>query len=297
LLQLVGDFMHEMVEEESTEQKLKEICTQVGEHLFLKKGIQLDTPDIDNDSKSDLQIVFSMGGAGTRLKHITGDKYSKHLIEVAGKPISRYVVDAWLQNGFSNFCMLVDDTHRGQSVQNEYKDGKDDGCAINYSVEHKMLGSGGAIKLAIDNGIITKSFINHYPDDIIINYPNFAHDFARVFTAAMASGYQCVILCTPGKRYQWGVVIDDGTGKVTDFVEKPFVEMDSNVGIYGMSAEAFPMIQQIEEDKAVKMERSVLKQIAQNGKMLKVLLPSEYWVPVNDEPNLNKFVEIIRQKH
>ena len=287
--------MHEMVNEGNTEQKLKETCVQVGEHLYVKPGSEINIAPLENEEKRDIQIVFSMGGGGTRLRHITEDKYSKHLIMVGGKPLSRHVVDIWLGSGFKNFCLLIDDTHRGKSVSDYYKDGGQLGAEIKYSVEHKRLGSGGAAKYAIDGNAITKSFINHYPDDMIVGYPAFAGDFAKVFIAAMRAGYQCVVACVPGKLYPYGVV-EDRDGKVSDFIEKPFIAKDSNTGIFGIGESAFPLIKQLESDKEVKLERTVLRQIAQNGKMFKVLLPTEYWIPVNDEPNLNKFIEIVKKK-
>lgn len=284
-----------MVNEGSTEQKLKETCVQVGEHLYVRPGSEINIAPLENEEKRNIQIVFSMGGGGIRLKHITKDKYSKHLILVGGKPLSRHVVDIWLTSGFKDFCILTDDTHRGKSVADYYKDGKQMGAEINYSIEHTRLSSGGAIRLGIERGVITKHFINHFPDDLIVNYPNFADDFAKVFLAAIKTGFQCVLVCAPGKLYPYGVV-EDKDGKVVDFVEKPFIAKDTNMGVFGLSEEAFPLLKQLEPDKAVKIERTVLKQLARDGKMFKVLLPTEYWIPVNDEPNLNKFIEIVKKK-
>ncbi len=116
-----------------------------------------------------------------------------------------------------------------------------------------------------------------------------------MFLAAVRAGYQCIILCVPGKLYPYGVVVDKD-GKVADFVEKPFIENDTNTGIFGMSEDTFHLIKQLEPDKSLKIERTVLKQIAQSGKMFKVLLPTEYWIPVNDEMNLNKLIEITGER-
>ena len=287
--------MHEMVDEENTEDMLAANCTKVGEHLYVRPGSEIVVAPISDAEKKNLQVVFSMGGSGTRLRHITQDRYSKHVIQVGGKPISKHVFDLWLNSGFKNFCFLIDDTHRGESVTEYYKNGEQLGAEIKYSVEHMKLASGGAIRKAIENSMITKSFISHYPDDMVINYPNFAEDVAKVFIAAMRAGYHCVIVCVPGKLYPYGVV-EDVDGKVVDFIEKPFIEKDSNTGVLALSADAFPLFMKLEANKPIKIERTVLKELAKNGKIFKVLLPTEYWIPVNDEPNLNKFVEIVKRK-
>jgi NDP-sugar pyrophosphorylase family protein len=287
--------MHELVDESETETQLAAMYAKVGEHLYMRPGVKLDVRPIGAADKEKLQIVFSMGGSGTRLRHITNDDYSKHLIDVGGKPISRHVIDLWLAAGFDEFCMLIDDTHRGASVADYYKDGSQLGARIHYSIEHGKLGSGGALKFALDGGVINRPFVNHYPDDIIIGYPNFAEDFAKVFVAAMKEGFACVMLCVPGKTYPYGVAEGDG-GRVTDFVEKPFISKDTNTGVFGLSEEAFGLMRAIEPGKEVKIERTALVQLAREGKMLKVLLPTEMWIPVNDEPNLEKLRETVGAK-
>lgn len=283
--------MHEMLNEGNTEKTLKKGCIQVGKHLYVKPGSEIDVTQISAEEKNNFQVVFSMGGSGSRLKHITEDKYSKHLIQINGKPISRHVVDLWTANGFTDVAILTDNTHRGKSVMDYYNsDGF--GAEINFSIEYKKLASGGAIRQAIANGVITKSFINHYPDDAIVNYPEFASDFANVVAAAFKEGFQSVVLCAPGKLYPFGVV-EDKNGRVSRFVEKPFISMDSNTGIFAIRKDAFPLILALEADTEIKIERTVLSQIAESGKMLKVLIPTEHWLPVNDENHLKRLSEII----
>lgn len=289
--------MHEMLEEENTEKILRQTHIQVGAHMYMKPEMAAKIKDFMQDEltpqeRESIRVVFSMGGSGTRVRHITEDKYSKHLIIVRDKPISRYVVDEWAREGFTQTAMLVDDTHRGKSITDYYKKGEELGIDINYSIEHTKLGSGGATRLAIQNKVIDRSFINHYPDDVIVNYPEFPSDFAKVFFAAMKAGFQCIILCVPGKLYPYGVVQDDGE-KVVDFMEKPFIEMDTNTGLYAISEKVFPAILKLEENKEIKIERSVFVDIAHAGKMLKVMLPTEYWIPVNDENNLKKLSEVL----
>jgi NDP-sugar pyrophosphorylase family protein len=180
-------------------------------------------------------------------------------------------------------------------VTDHYKNGKKIGAKIKYSIEPTKLGSAGAIKFAIENDVIKKSFINHYPDDMIVNYPNFPTDFVKVSLAAMKAGFECVVLCVPGKNYTFGVVEDDGK-KVVDFVEKPFIRKDTNTAIYALSDKTFPFFTDIEPNQDVKIERSVLEQLAAQGKVFKVLMPTEYWIPVNDDLNLNKFVGHVAKK-
>ncbi len=286
--------MHEMVKTDNTEEELKKSCVKIGEHLYAKK--QLKTDAVTDKELEDLQIVFLMGGKGTRLLHITQNNFSKHMIDVNGQPLSKYTFDLWKGQGFDEFFFLIDSTKMGDSIKEFYQDGSKIGAKINYSVEEKRVGSGGALKLAIDRGFIKRSFIVHHPDDMIVCYENFAKDFAKVFVAAVKAGYQAVLICVPGSLYPFGEVYDED-GEVKDFIEKPFIKKDSNAGIYGISSEAFGLLKKLDlSEDEMKIERTVFKELARAGKMFKVLLPTEYWVAVNDDPNLRKFEEIIKNK-
>lgn len=288
--------VHEMVDVKTTESRMKGVYFRIGEHLYAKTD-ELDVQPLTKDEKAEVQVVLMMGGSGTRMLHRTGGKISKHMIEVAGKPISKFTVDMWRGGGFNDFCFLLDSTDMSRSIRDFYDDSAEadgtDGIYRSYSIEPKKMGSGGAIKFAIENGTIRTSFINHFPDDQIVGYPNFAEDFARVFVAAMKAGYHAVVVCVPGTLYPYGEVIDKD-GKVVDFVEKPFVPKDSNTGVFALSAEAFHLIKELDASgDPVKIERTVLRTLARQGKVFKVLMPSEYWIPVNDEPNFRKFEMLI----
>ncbi|MBI1971707.1 MAG: hypothetical protein HYS53_00240 [Candidatus Aenigmarchaeota archaeon] len=287
--------VHELLREISNEEEMKKNLVQVGEHLYTKPGQGLKVED-HTPSATRLPVVFAMGGSGSRLVHVTRDSFSKHMIPVNWQPLSKYTFDAWRGLGFTEFRFLTDNTHRGNSISEYYGDGSKFGTKNTYSIETKKLGSGGAIKLALDNGIITQSFLWHQPDDMIVRYKNFPTDFANVFLSAVEQGFKIVILCTPGTLYPYGEVIDTG-GKVTEFVEKPFIAKDSSVGIWGMSGEAFGEVQSLENDKELRIESTVFKKMAKNGGMCKILMPNDYWIPVNDDPNLKKFEEIVKNHH
>lgn len=277
----------------STEEELKKSCVQVGEHLYIRLKGKLDFKSGSVEEVREFPIVFPMGGEGVRLLHITGGDLSKHMIEAGGQPLSKYSFDLWRERGFSNFCFLIDDSKRGKSIVRFYGDGKRFNTRNRYSIEHTQLGSGGAVKEAILKGLIENSFIMHYPDDAIVSYEDFPIDFFKVFKAAMQGGYQIVVVCVPGVVYPWGEVCDK-KGKVVDFIEKPFVKKDSYTGVCGIGSNVFPLIKNIDttEGKA-KIERILFPSVARNGKMFKILVPSEYWIPVNDAPSLRRFEQAV----
>jgi len=284
--------MHDTLNIEKTEEKLKRDYKKVGEHLYVHPSIEIETRDIPLNIE-DTQVVLLVGGMGTRLFHITKGKISKHMLLVGGQPLSKYVYDLWRKAGFKNFLFLIDNTEQNKGIMDFYGDGEQFGAKHIYSIEKKKMGSGGALKLALDSKLLTNTYFNHQPDDIIVNYPNFALDFFKICKAAEKKGYEIVILCAPGTIYPFGEVIDKN-GKVTDFIEKPFVWKDSHTGINFVTKNVFPFLQKLDVSKGeIKIERTVFKTVAQKGKMLKVLIPSEFWIAVNDENSLKKFESIV----
>ncbi|MBI3413289.1 MAG: hypothetical protein HY051_04370 [Candidatus Aenigmarchaeota archaeon] len=284
--------VHELLREISNEEGMKKNFAQVGEHLYVKPGQGLKIQD-HRASATRLPVVFAMGGSGSRLVHVTRDSFSKHMIPINWQPLSKYTFDAWRNLGFREFRFLIDNTHRGNSISEYYGDGPNFGTNNLYSVEPKKLGSGGAVKLALENKTIDGDFLWHQPDDMIVNYKNFPTDFANVFLSAVNQGFEIVILCTPGTLYPYGEVIDTD-GKVTEFVEKPFISKDSSVGIWGMSEKAFDEVRELGSDEEIRIESTVFKKAAEKGSMCKILIPNDYWIPVNDDPNLKKFEETVK---
>ena len=188
--------------------------------------------------------------------------------------------------------MLVDNSIGCNAIMKFFGSGGLWGTNIQYFIEHSKLGAGGALKEAILAGLIDRSFILHYPDDQLVDYPDFPTDFAKVAASAMQVGYQVVVLCVPGTLYQWGEIPDEN-GEVVDFVEKPFISKDSYTGICAVHESAFDLIKSLDSSQPVKLERTVFKELARSGQMFKVLVPAEYWIPVNDTPGLERFQQAV----
>lgn len=284
--------VHEMFDlAEPTEVALQKECARVGQHLYVRSHTGLNLGQVDSEALQDFPVVFAMGGDGSRLLHVTGGKSSKHLIEVRGKRLCQHAFDMWRTQGVSNFCMMIDDSPGGREIRQFFGDGELSGTKIEYFIEHSKLGAGGALKEAILAGLVDRSCILHYPDDQVVGYADFPSDFARAAISAMRAGYQVVVLCIPGTLYPWGEIPDE-CGEVVDFVEKPFINKDSYTGVCAVHQSAFDLIKALDAGQPVKLERTVFKELAKRGKMFKVLMPTEYWFPVNDAPGLQRFEQI-----
>ena len=100
-----------------------------------------------------MQIVILCGGKGTRLKEVT-KKTPKPMLLFNKKPFIERIINYLNNQGFNNFLLLCGYKH-GQIVEHFKK--RRLNYNINFSVEKKTLGTGGAIINA--KKLLEKNFI------------------------------------------------------------------------------------------------------------------------------------------
>ncbi len=82
------------------------------------------------------------GGAGTRLKEITGD-LPKPMVPICGKPILLHQVESLIRSDVKDIVMVV--SASSTVVQDFFGDGSKFGAKISYIVENQPLGTAGAL--------------------------------------------------------------------------------------------------------------------------------------------------------
>lgn len=94
-----------------------------------------------------MEAVLLAGGLGTRLHSVTGDKYPKCLAEVDGIPFLHYVLWNFRNQGVKRFILAI--SHLSDMVIDEINVHFAD-WDIAFSIEKEPLGTGGAIKQALE---------------------------------------------------------------------------------------------------------------------------------------------------
>ena len=87
------------------------------------------------------EVIILAGGRGTRLKSLTNDQ-PKPMLKVAGKPFLEILLDYLISQNIGKVILSVG-YHHDKIIQHfkyEYKS-----LNIQYSIEEKPLGTGGAI--------------------------------------------------------------------------------------------------------------------------------------------------------
>ena len=116
-----------------------------------------------------MQALILAGGRGTRLGDLT-HKTPKPMVDVGGKPFLEWLLELLLRHKICDFIFCVG--HLSEKIIKHFGNGEKWGCRIQYSVEGKLLGTGGAIKKA--SGLIRDSFFVFSGDNYLpLNYTAF----------------------------------------------------------------------------------------------------------------------------
>jgi len=94
-----------------------------------------------------LQAIILAGGLGTRIRGTISDDIPKPMAPVNGKPFLEYVLQNLSQNKMKQVVLSVGYKH--QSISNHFGS-RFEGIDIHYSIENEPLGTGGAIRLALN---------------------------------------------------------------------------------------------------------------------------------------------------
>jgi D-glycero-alpha-D-manno-heptose 1-phosphate guanylyltransferase len=92
-----------------------------------------------------MEAIILAGGMGTRLRGTVTD-LPKPMAPVNGKPFLYYVM-SWLKE-YNIEKIILSTGYRSESIS-DYFGGSFSGIPVEYVVEHKPLGTGGAIKFAL----------------------------------------------------------------------------------------------------------------------------------------------------
>ncbi len=112
-----------------------------------------------------MQCVILAGGLGTRMKPRT-DVCPKTLLEVNGHPFAWYQVQHLVKQGVNDIVYCIG--HMGDMVRDYWRERTPAGVTIRYVDEGAELrGTGGAIRLALDEGVLKEELLVIYGDSYL----------------------------------------------------------------------------------------------------------------------------------
>ncbi len=180
--------------------------------------------------------VILAAGLGSRLGKIT-KSIPKPLIKVKGVPVIERNIKVLSTLGVEE--IFINMHYKSELIREFIGEGDKHGIKINYSIEHELLGTAGALN----------NFKEKLVDDFFVvygdNYFDFNLDELRKVHFAKKAG--CTIgLYTREDSSESGVVFLDDKNRITGFIEKPGNSLKSaslvNTGIYICSPSIFDFI-------------------------------------------------------
>lgn len=217
-----------------------------------------------------MQVVILAGGLGKRLRSLVDDR-PKPMAEVNGRPFLAYVFEEFKKKGFRDFLLLVG--YLWEQIYAYFGYGETCGIDIKYSVEESLLGTGGAIRLAIPMLEETFILVN---GDTLVSFPG---------TGMIEYHYQknaeitVMLTCSNEESQNYGnIIIDQGTGKVQQFVEKPEkmafgLTTYINAGIYICQRRAFT---NLPAGEIASLEKDILPLMAEGGSLYGYITNMEF---------------------
>ncbi|KAJ1685201.1 hypothetical protein LUZ63_016591 [Rhynchospora breviuscula] len=220
-----------------------------------------------------MKALILVGGFGTRLRPLTLS-VPKPLVDFANKPMILHQIEALKDVGVTEVVLAIN--YRPEVMLNFLKDFEDQlGIKITCSQETEPLGTAGPLALARDklvDGSGEPFFVLN--SDVISEYP-----FSQLIQFHKSHGGEATIMVTKvDEPSKYGVVVmEEETGKVQRFVEKPkiFVGNKINAGIYLLNPSVLDRI----ELKPTSIEKEIFPKIASDEKLYAMVLPG-FWMDI-----------------
>jgi len=192
------------------------------------------------------ETVILVGGKGTRLQSVVPDR-PKVLVAVNGRPFLAYLLDQIAAAGVAHVILCVG--YRGEQVQAAFGDTYA-GMCLTYSQEKTLLGTGGALRLALPL-ISSEMFITMNGDSFCeLNLTDlWVWHHARQAKTTL-------VLTHKSDTARYGRVTLSTDGKISDFEEKGSTVGAGwvNAGIYVFNSE---LVRAIPSGRAVSLEHEV----------------------------------------
>ncbi|MCK4569456.1 MAG: nucleotidyltransferase family protein [Bacteroidales bacterium] len=157
------------------------------------------------------EAIILAGGFGTRLKEVIGEDIPKPMAPVNDRPFLEYILaylDKW---GVERVIMATGYKH--EVIEAYFKDSYKD-IGIIYSVEEEPLGTGGAVKKALE-------YVNGYSAYVINGDTYFDVNMWKLANFHQASEADvCMTLRKVDDVSRYGTVKIDLEGRIEEFNEK-----------------------------------------------------------------------------
>lgn len=225
------------------------------------------------------EAIVLAGGLGTRLRDVIGE-FPKPLAPINNAPFLKYLLDYLNNNGIEKVILAVG--YKWELIHEQFGDSYKN-ISLIYSVEETQLGTGGAIKLALQK--ITENSCFVLNGDTLFNVP--LKEIARLHLKQNAECTIALKQVQDGSRY--GSIALSKSGAIKAFHEKQVgTKAIINGGVYCLAKNA---LNNFNANTPFSFESEYLTAIAGNEKLYgnvfdayfkDIGIPTDYYQFEND---------------
>ena len=156
-----------------------------------------------------MKAIIPVAGAGTRLRPLTYTQ-PKPLIPVAGKPILSFIIDPLIEQGVTEYLIILG--YLGDKIE-AFVEEKYPHLSVSYIYQEERLGSAHALWIG-------RHFFND-ADEVIIAFGDAIIDVD--FSIFMKSPHSCIAIKRVPDPREFGIVELDNDNMITKVIEKPSI--------------------------------------------------------------------------
>jgi len=221
-----------------------------------------------------VKAVILAGGLGTRLQPYT-TFLPKPMLPLGEKPILEHIINWTKKSGIKSFVLCV--SYLRKTIEDYFEDGEKFGIKIEYVISNKALATAGQLKTA--EKFIDDTFVCMYGDSIFnFNLKNMIkqHTKKKAFVTMSLHEYKT--------NLPYGVIETSKTGKVLNWIEKPEIKANVNIGCYVMEPKVFSLIP---KNKPYGMD-DVIKKAISKKKLVNSILTKKGFMDIGDKTSYKK---------
>jgi mannose-1-phosphate guanylyltransferase/phosphomannomutase len=201
------------------------------------------------------------------------------MVPIAGKPVMEHILNLLKRHGITDVVITVQ--YLASNIEDYFGNGSQFGMRISYSREDVPLGTAGSVKNAEDQLtepflVISGDALTDYNLSDIIKYHQ---EKKALATLTLAHVYNPL---------EYGVIITNEDGHITQFLEKPSwgeVFSDTiNTGIYVLDPKIFSYF---EKNKQFDFSQELFPMMLKNGDPIYGYIANGYWCDVG---NLSEYM-------
>ena len=235
-------------------------------------------------SAIDIDAIILVGGKGTRLQDVVSDR-PKPMVIVAGRPFVEWLLLMLYDQGIRRAIMCTG--HMGEAVEAYFDNGRDLNMEIVYARDPFPLGTGGAVRNALDKTDSKRLLILNGDSYFRLDLPS----FLKTHLALNARASISLVQIEDSSRY--GSVKINKNGIVLGFLEKSSRRHKGliNAGIYLLERE---VVEEIPEGKMISLEREIFPNLIGTG--IYGMLYNKLFTDIGTPESFNKAEKILKSE-